>query len=282
MTAARGIGRGNGARLRASPRCCACTRRGTACAAPAVRGRTRCRMHGGAAGSGAPRGNRNALKDGYHTAAARTRRRALNAFIRAMTAAVARLEREAGDRAVTGANPLHSPGRQAGGPGRLRGLMRVRTGSPAQGRGREIGEGRGSIPLHPFGYAGHVNPFGYAGHVHPFGCMGLNCGFPDAPSLERDSRLRGNDGDAREWRGRTGMTGARGRTGRWARQGRRERSKARRHPRAGGDLPAGLRGGRRPGPGTGAGMTVCGSARPGQGRYNPVPAGDTHPSFPRP
>lgn len=153
MTAARGIGRGNGTRLRASPRCGACTRRGTPCAAPAVRGRARCRMHGGAAGSGAPRGNRNALKDGYHTAAARTRRRALNAFIRAMTAAVARLERDAGDRAVTGANPLHSPGRRAGGPGRLGGpgsmggLMRVRTGSPAQGRGREIGEGRDKTPF---------------------------------------------------------------------------------------------------------------------------------------
>ena len=66
------------------------------CAAPAVRkpgrGRARCRMHGGAAGSGAPRGNRNALKDGFHTAAARTRRRAMNGFIAAMSAAVAHLE----------------------------------------------------------------------------------------------------------------------------------------------------------------------------------------------
>lgn len=94
MTAARGIGRGDVSRLRAAPRCGARTRRGTSCAAPRCHGRVRCRMHGGAAGSGAPVGNRNALKDGFYTAAARLRRRAMNAFIREMTAAVARLERE--------------------------------------------------------------------------------------------------------------------------------------------------------------------------------------------
>jgi uncharacterized protein YjcR len=37
---------------------------------PAVGGKNRCRMHGGAAGSGAPRGNRNALKHGLFTRAA--------------------------------------------------------------------------------------------------------------------------------------------------------------------------------------------------------------------
>ncbi|MGB0632415.1 MAG: HGGxSTG domain-containing protein [Alphaproteobacteria bacterium] len=46
--------------MRAAPRCGARTRAGTSCASPAVRGRCRCRMHGGARGSGAPRGNRNA------------------------------------------------------------------------------------------------------------------------------------------------------------------------------------------------------------------------------
>jgi hypothetical protein len=51
----------------ASPRCGARTRRGTSCQAPAVRGRKRCRMHGGADGSGAPKGNQNALKTGLHT-----------------------------------------------------------------------------------------------------------------------------------------------------------------------------------------------------------------------
>jgi hypothetical protein len=34
---------------------------------PAVSGKKRCRMHGGAAGSGAPRGNQNALKSGLYT-----------------------------------------------------------------------------------------------------------------------------------------------------------------------------------------------------------------------
>jgi hypothetical protein len=48
--------------MRQSPRCGARTRRGSPCRAPAVAGKRRCRMHGGAAGSGAPVGNRNALK----------------------------------------------------------------------------------------------------------------------------------------------------------------------------------------------------------------------------
>lgn len=47
-----------------APRCGARTRSGTACHPPAVRGKKRCRMHGGAAGSGAPKGNRNAFKHG--------------------------------------------------------------------------------------------------------------------------------------------------------------------------------------------------------------------------
>ena len=46
-------------RLRQAPRCLARTRRGTPCQSPAVTGKTRCRMHGGAAGSGAPKGERN-------------------------------------------------------------------------------------------------------------------------------------------------------------------------------------------------------------------------------
>ena len=50
-----------------SPRCGARTRAGTACRSPAVRGKHRCRMHGGAQGSGAPRGNQNALKHGAYT-----------------------------------------------------------------------------------------------------------------------------------------------------------------------------------------------------------------------
>ena len=46
-------------RLRQAPRCLARTRRGRPCQSPAVAGKTRCRMHGGAAGSGAPKGKRN-------------------------------------------------------------------------------------------------------------------------------------------------------------------------------------------------------------------------------
>ncbi|MEY9464160.1 HGGxSTG domain-containing protein [Bradyrhizobium ottawaense] len=53
--------------MAASPRCGAGTRGGLACRAPAVRGKLRCRMHGGAAGSGAPWGNRNAQKHGAFT-----------------------------------------------------------------------------------------------------------------------------------------------------------------------------------------------------------------------
>ncbi|MBW6506722.1 MAG: hypothetical protein K0B00_08245 [Rhodobacteraceae bacterium] len=60
--------------MRASPRCGAKTRSGTPCQAPAVAGRARCRMHGGAKGSGAPLGNSNALKTGLHTREAKEMR----------------------------------------------------------------------------------------------------------------------------------------------------------------------------------------------------------------
>jgi hypothetical protein len=53
--------------MRASRRCGAKTRSGRACRAPAMRGKRRCRMHGGAKKSGAPRGNRNASKHGLFT-----------------------------------------------------------------------------------------------------------------------------------------------------------------------------------------------------------------------
>jgi hypothetical protein len=51
----------------ASPPCGAKTRSGGPCRSPAVRGKKRCRMHGGAPGSGAPGGNRNARKHGLFT-----------------------------------------------------------------------------------------------------------------------------------------------------------------------------------------------------------------------
>jgi glucans biosynthesis protein len=65
-----------------SPRCGAKTRSGSACRSPAVLGKKRCRMHGGAPGSGAPRGNQNALKHGLYTKAAIRERRELAALIR--------------------------------------------------------------------------------------------------------------------------------------------------------------------------------------------------------
>ena len=94
VTTGRHEARGDAARLRAAPRYGARTRKGTPRAAPAIRGRARCRMHGGAAGSGAPHGNRNAFKDGFHTATARAERRAMSVFITEMSSAVARLERD--------------------------------------------------------------------------------------------------------------------------------------------------------------------------------------------
>jgi hypothetical protein len=59
----------------ASPRCGAKTRVGGSCRSPSVHGKKRCRMHGGAPGSGAPRGNWNALKHGRYTREAFARRK---------------------------------------------------------------------------------------------------------------------------------------------------------------------------------------------------------------
>jgi hypothetical protein len=70
-------------RLNQAPRCHAQTRQGTPCRQPAVTGRKRCRMHGGADGIGGQPGNRNALKHGLYTAEAIARRREVAALIRA-------------------------------------------------------------------------------------------------------------------------------------------------------------------------------------------------------
>ena len=54
-------------RIRAAPRCGAKTRAGTSCRCPAIRGRSRCRIHGGLS-PGAPRGAANGnYRDGYWT-----------------------------------------------------------------------------------------------------------------------------------------------------------------------------------------------------------------------
>lgn len=52
--------------LATAPRCLAMTRAGTACQSPAVKGRKRCRMHGGT-NPGAPKGNKRALKHGHYS-----------------------------------------------------------------------------------------------------------------------------------------------------------------------------------------------------------------------
>jgi glucans biosynthesis protein len=65
-----------------APRCGARTRSGKPCQSPAVRGKRRCRMHGGAPGSGVPIGNKNALRHGRYTAEAIANRRVLSALIR--------------------------------------------------------------------------------------------------------------------------------------------------------------------------------------------------------
>ena len=65
----------------ASPRCGAKTRSGGACRAPATRGNKRCRMHGGAEGSGAPKANQNARKHGHFTGDAIAGRRQIRALI---------------------------------------------------------------------------------------------------------------------------------------------------------------------------------------------------------
>ncbi|HHF7367431.1 TPA: HGGxSTG domain-containing protein [Legionella bozemanae] len=52
-----------------APRCGARTKgnNGQPCRCPAITGKKRCRVHGGALGSGAKMGNTNALKQGYNT-----------------------------------------------------------------------------------------------------------------------------------------------------------------------------------------------------------------------
>ncbi len=75
-----------------SPRCGAKTRSGRPCQAPAVKGKKRCRMHGGAEGSGAPIGNKNALKHGQYTKEAIADRKAVREMIREFKATLEKFE----------------------------------------------------------------------------------------------------------------------------------------------------------------------------------------------
>jgi len=76
----------------ASRRCGAKTRSGALCRAPAVAGGTRCRMHGGANGSGAPKNNKNALKTGFYTKEAIEERRRDKAYLRGIQGFIDDLE----------------------------------------------------------------------------------------------------------------------------------------------------------------------------------------------
>ncbi len=64
-----------------SPRCGAKVRSGGSCRWPAMRGKKRCRMHGGAQGSGAPKTNQNARKHGLFTGDAIAERRQIQALL---------------------------------------------------------------------------------------------------------------------------------------------------------------------------------------------------------
>jgi hypothetical protein len=75
-----------------SRRCGAKTRSGKPCMSPAVSGKRRCRMHGGAPGSGAPRGNKNALKHGRYTREAIEERRQLRALLRQSRMLIQKIE----------------------------------------------------------------------------------------------------------------------------------------------------------------------------------------------
>jgi hypothetical protein len=83
------------AALRAAPRCGARTRSGSPCRSPIVNGEKRCRMHGGAVGSGAPKGGKNGnWKHGNYCGELRS---ALRLF--RMVARIARQSRRATDTA---------------------------------------------------------------------------------------------------------------------------------------------------------------------------------------
>jgi hypothetical protein len=69
--------------LRQARRCGAQTRSKKLCQSPVVKGKSRCRMHGGAKGSGAPRGERNGnYRHGGFTYKAFEEQRMITSWIR--------------------------------------------------------------------------------------------------------------------------------------------------------------------------------------------------------
>ncbi len=66
-----------------APLCQARNRAGNPCRCPAMKGKVRCRMHGGAKGTGAPKGERNGQwKHGSYTGEAITLRRTASRLLR--------------------------------------------------------------------------------------------------------------------------------------------------------------------------------------------------------
>lgn len=65
-----------------APRCGAKTRRGTLCQSPAVKNRSRCRLHGCGRGSGAPKGNAYAVTHGLTTTEVKTFRKMVRQTIK--------------------------------------------------------------------------------------------------------------------------------------------------------------------------------------------------------
>lgn len=76
-----------------APRCGARTRAGTPCQSPAISGKQRCRMHGGR-GSGAPKGNNNALRHGACTREVLDAEARVRDLCRRLRAATDRLSRK--------------------------------------------------------------------------------------------------------------------------------------------------------------------------------------------
>jgi hypothetical protein len=70
------------------------TRHGAPGKAPSVRGKRRCRMHGGAPGTGAPKRNKNHLKHGLYTKAAEAERRRVTALVREAEGVLGEMEGE--------------------------------------------------------------------------------------------------------------------------------------------------------------------------------------------
>jgi hypothetical protein len=81
-----------------APRCGAKTRAGTSCQQAAVGGRNRCRMHGGARGSGGPAGRRNGrFRGGLWTRESIAERQKVRSIIRDVKAQLRAVDRSEED-----------------------------------------------------------------------------------------------------------------------------------------------------------------------------------------